>query len=40
MLKKGIMKCFEAYLYDDNGDVLAVDENLTSASLSDRKSVV
>lgn len=34
MLKKGIMKCFEAYLYDDNGDVLAVDENLTSASLS------
>lgn len=34
MLKKGIMKCFEAYLFDDNGGVLAVDENLTSASLS------
>ena len=34
MFKKGIIKCFEAYLYDDNGDVLAVDENLTSASLS------
>lgn len=34
MLKKGIMKCFEAYLFDDKGNVLAVDENLTSASLS------
>lgn len=34
MLKKGIMKCFEAYLFDNKGNVLAVDENLTSASLS------
>lgn len=34
MLNKGIMKCFEAYLFDDNGNVLAVDENLTSASLT------
>lgn len=34
MLTKGIVKCFEAFMYDDEGNVLAVDENLTSASLT------
>lgn len=34
MLKKGIVKCFEAFMFDDKGNVLVVDENLTSASLS------
>ncbi|WP_297993926.1 hypothetical protein [uncultured Clostridium sp.] len=34
MFKKGIVKCFEAFMYDNEGNVLAVDENLTSASLT------
>ena len=33
-MKKGIIKCFEAFMYDNNGSVLVVDENLTSASLT------
>lgn len=34
MLNKGIMKCFEAYLYNDKGEIIAVDENMTSSSIS------
>lgn len=28
------MKCFEAYLYNDKGEIIAVDENMTSSSIS------
>ncbi len=34
MFKKGIIKCFEAFMYDNEGNVIVVDENLTSTSLT------